>query len=212
MTMPDFYDEPQVQNNEINDNCFIKHVGLNKYVLHGYVSSVNKEPVYYGRMFKLIRSIVHGEPYQLLKTGHNRFGATATYTYLRIVPVDGYGQAKEMIIFNDRINLNSGDEVEISATKKLNGTFIAKSITVLSTGEKINARSFAISAWAVRMSFAVLLLMLMWVVKSIYSFITEGGLFAIIAELMPVLIIILGIYWLLRSVFGRRRRGWRRRY
>lgn len=212
MTMPDFYDEPQVQNNKINDNSFIKHIGFNKYVLHGYVSAVNKEPVYYGRLFKMIRSIVHGEPYQLLKNGHNRFGATATYTYLRVVPVDGYGQTKEVKIFNDRINLCSGDEVEIIASKKLNGSFIAKSITVVSTGETINTRSFSIPAWAVRIVFAVLLLMLMWVVKSIYSFITEGGLFAIIAELMPILIIILGIYWLLRSVFGKRRRGWRRRY
>lgn len=212
MTMPDFYDEPQVQNNKINDNSFIKQVGFNKCVLHGYVSAVNKEPVYYGRLFKMIRSIVHGEPYQLLKNGHNRFGATATYTYLRVVPVDGYGQTKEVKIFNDRINLCSGDEVEIIASKKLNGSFIAKSMTVVSTGETINTRSFSIPAWAVRIVFAVLLLMLMWVVKSIYSFITEGGLFAIIAELMPILIIILGIYWLLRSVFGRRRRGWRRRY
>ena len=211
MTMPDFYDEPMVQSNEINDNSFIKNVGLNRYVLHGYVSSINKEPVYYGRLFKLIRSVVHGEPYQLLKTGRNKFGATATYTYLRVVPVDGYGQTKEVMVYNDRINLCSGDEVEISSSKKINGTFIAKSITVVSTGERINTRSFSIPAWLVRILFALLMLTIVWVVKSIYSFVTEGGLFAVISELMPTLIIILGIFWLLRTVFGRRRRG-RRRY
>lgn len=200
MQRPDFYYTGNSENEQAVDVFeSSERMGRNKF--YGVILDIQKEAVHYGKLHKAVRSVFHGEPYQMMKNGKNNFGNTASYVYLRIAPVDGYGDAKDVICYNDRINLRVGDEVEISAKKCRNGSYIANKIYVVNTGAIINARAFTIPANIIRIFAIIIPIFICWMIYSVYSFIVSRGLIAIFNAMLPVLIILIGIYLVIRSVF-----------
>lgn len=79
---------------DINDKSteVFESAGRFRYrTLYGVILDIQKYAMHYGEFYKTIRSIFYGDPYQLMKNAKNKFGNTASYVYIRITPIDGYG-------------------------------------------------------------------------------------------------------------------------
>ena len=170
---------------------------------HGRIVEIDHQEVFNSKLHKLFNSVLRREPYQL---AHQ----TIEYT-IRVENItEGFPtDTTDFCLFGSYLGrLQVGDEVVVRA-KKLRDRRIVKSIYNETTNSVVRP-GFQIPAGLIRggILFAMITLIalicgLVWMVKSGAA---AAGLLAIIAALMPLVLICVGIWLLFRSVFPRRRR------
>ena len=215
MFRPDLIDETNTYESTDSEPEFEpSESGKSVVALYGMVSDIQKVSTHYGAMHRFILSAWCGEPFQLAKTGGNRYGETASYVTFRLNSLEGDGQSRNIMCCNDRIDLVNGDEVEINAYRKRDGSYIANTIYVVNTQTTINARAFTIPATVVRVLAVGALIMAAFLVYcaisiiiGIADFFANGGLGKILNALMPLVLIVVGIGLIGSSLF--KFKGWR---
>lgn len=169
----------------------------------GRIVEIDRQELFVGKFHKLVNSLFRSEPYQL---AHQ----TIEYT-IRVENISD-GMSDEITDFclygNYLGRLQVGDEVDIRA--KCRGS--RRVLTALynrTTSSEVRP-GFQIPAWGIRIGFACLGLTIYALVAGIISLFTSGaiaaGFWAIVNEFMPLLIIVGGLWLMVRSVFPKRRR------
>lgn len=169
----------------------------------GRIVEIDRQELFVGKFHKLINSLFRGEPHQL---AHQ----TIEYT-IRVENISD-GIADEITDFclygNYLGRLQVGDEVDIRAKCKGSRRILA-SIYNRTTSSEVKP-GFQIPAWAIRIGIAALVLAVWAMIAGIVSLFTSGaiatGLWTIINELMPLLIIVVGLWLMFRSISPKRRR------
>lgn len=194
---------------------FEESIGRNRSRIRGYVVSFTQSAgSHYSTGFKLFNSIFRNEPFQLSRAGHNRYGETSSYSVLRIS--DPFSlDVREVVCPSDLRDFHPqvNDEVELTATVlPHSNTYYADKILNLTTQRCYNSRIWVVSPHVIRALIIALLAAIAVSIFSLTRFIASGGLTsvlsAIISALMPLAIMLVGIFFILRSAFpglGRRR-------
>ena len=100
---------------------FEQQYALGRIQLHGIVTDVARDERHYSGFYKFIRCLLYGEPYQLRKAGRNDYGTTASYTTLRLEPLEQNGLAREVLCFGELTSrLSCGDEVVLRVRRVRN--------------------------------------------------------------------------------------------
>lgn len=176
---------------------------LGRMTCRGRIVEIDRQELFVGKFHKLINSLFRGEPYQF---AHQ----TIEYT-IRVENISD-GMADEITDFclygNYLGRLQVGDEVDIRAKSRGNRRVLT-ALYNRTTSSEVRP-GFQIPAWEIRMGFACLGLTIYALVAGIISLFTSGaiaaGFWAIVNELMPLLIIVGGLWLMVRSVFPKRRR------
>lgn len=169
----------------------------------GRIVEIDRQELFVGKFHKLVNSLFRSEPYQL---AHQ----TIEYT-IRVENISD-GMSDEITDFclygNYLGRLQIGDEVDIRA--RCQGK--RRVLTALynrTTSSEVRP-GFQIPAWVIRISIVFLVLAAYALISGIIGLCTSGmiatGFWAIVNEMMPLLIIIGGLRLMLRSVFTKRRR------
>ncbi len=170
---------------------------------HGRILEIDHQELFNSKRHKLFNSLFRGEPYQF---AHQ----TIEYT-IRVENItDGFPtEVTDFCLFGSYLGrLQVGDEVVVHA-KNLRDRRVVKSIynqTTSSTvrpGLQIPAGIISGVSLIVALVIIALICKLIWLFKSGTM---ETGLAAITVALMPIIIVCVGLWLLLRSVFPRRRR------
>lgn len=169
----------------------------------GRIVEIDRQELFVGRFHKLINSLFRGEPYQF---AHQ----TIEYT-IRVENISD-GMADEITDFclygNYLGRLQVGDEVDIRAKSRGNRRVLT-ALYNRTTSSEVRP-GFQVPAWGIRIGFACLGLTIYALVAGIISLFTSGaiaaGFWAIVNEFMPLLIIVGGLWLMVRSVFPKRRR------
>lgn len=97
---------------------FEQRCALGRVQLHGIVTDVARDERHYSGFYKFIRCLLYREPYQLRKAGRNDYGTTASYTTLRLEPLEQNGLAREVLCFGELTSrLSCGDEVMLQVRR-----------------------------------------------------------------------------------------------
>ena len=113
--------------------------------LHGVVTDVARDERHYAGGYKFLRSLLYGEPYQLRKAGRNDYGATASYTTIRLEPLEQTGQAREILCFGELDSrVACGDEVIIHA-RSVRGRYHFRRGENLTLGGRIRGDLFTVN-------------------------------------------------------------------
>lgn len=169
----------------------------------GRIVEIDRQELFVGKFHKLINSLFRGEPYQL---AHQ----TIEYT-IRVENISD-GIADEITDFclygNYLGRLQVGDEVDIRAKCRRNRRILT-ALYNRTTSSEVRP-GFQIPAWGIWTGIACLGLAVYALIAGIIGLFTSGviaaGLWAIVNELMPLLIIVGGLWLMFRSVFPKRRR------
>ena len=115
--------------------------------LHGIVTDVARDERHYSGLHKFSRSLLYGEPYQLRKTGRSDYGATASYTTLRLEPLEQTGLAREILCFGEmNSRLACGDEVMLQV-RQVRGRYHFVCGKNLTLGNRIQGDLFCVNFW-----------------------------------------------------------------
>lgn len=170
---------------------------------HGRISEIDHQELFNSKRHKLFNSLLRGEPYQF---AHQ----TIEYT-IRVEDIsEGFPtEVTDFCLFGSYLGrLQVGDEVVIRA-RNLNNRRVVKSIFNETTGSAIKP-GLQIPAGMIRGAFltaAVMLITMMCLIIWLFdSGTAAAGIAAILAALMPSVVVLVGIWIAIRSVFPRRRR------
>ena len=170
---------------------------------HGRITEIDHQELFNDREHKLFNSFFCGEPYQF---AHQ----TVEYTIRLENITEGLStEVTDFCLFGNYLGrLQVGDEVVINAREK-RGRRVVKSIRNETTGSKIRP-GLQLSAGIIRfiILFPIVILValicgLVWMVESGAAALLIAALAAVI---MPIVIMIIGFWIMIRSVFPRRRR------
>lgn len=170
---------------------------------HGRVSEIDHHELFNSKHHKLFNSLLRGEPYQF---AHQ----TIEYT-IRVESIsDGFpAEVTDFCLYGSCLGrLQVGDEVVIRA-RDLRNRRIVKSIFNKTTNSIIKS-GLQIPAGIIRGSLVVSAITLIALICSIVWMFDSGaaalGMVAILAAIMPAIIVIIGLWIMIRSIFPRRRR------
>lgn len=178
-------------------------IHLGNMICRGRIVEIDRQELFVGKFHKLVNSLFRGEPYQL---AHQ----TIEYT-IRVENISD-GIADEITDFclygNYLGRLQVGDEVDIRA-KCRGSRRILTSMYNRTTSSAVKP-GFQIPAWTIRIGISALVLAVWALIAGIVGLFTSGaiaaGFWTIINELMPLLIIVAGLWFMFRSIFPKRRR------
>lgn len=170
---------------------------------HGQVVEIGHHELFGTKHQKLMNAIFRGEPYQL---SHQ----TIEYT-IRVESISsGYpGQVTDFCLYGNYLNrFQPGDEVTIWA-RDLGERRVARTIYNHTTDSYVEP-GLQIPAGLIKGVLLILVLLIVWFLCSIVSWVRSGvitdWLYAMFMSLMPIVLILAGIWWTIRSVLPRRRR------
>lgn len=170
---------------------------------HGRITEIDHHELFNDKKHKLFNSFFCGEPYQF---AHQ----TVEYTIRLENITDGLPtETTDFCLFGNYMGrLQIGDEVVVSAREK-RGRRVVRSILNETTGSKIRP-GLQLPAWLVRIIilFPAILLVtlicgLVWMVE---SGVAAAFIAVMAAAIMPVIIVIIGFWIMIKSVFPGRRR------
>ena len=174
---------------------------------HGRIAEIDHHEVFNSKWHKLVNALIRNEPYQL---AHQ----TVEYT-IRVENITGGFPTgiTDFCLYGSYLGrLQIGDEVIVRA-KDCGDRRIVRSIYNQTTSSVVKP-GFQIPAGIIRgITIAAVLLIalficeIVWLIKSGAAAV---GLSVIISSMMPLIIICVGIWLMVKSIFPRRRR--RRRY
>lgn len=170
---------------------------------HGRVSEIDHHELFNSKRYKLFNSLLRGEPYQF---SHQ----TIEYT-IRVESIsDGFpAEVTDFCLYGSYLGrLQVGDEVVVRA-RDLNNRRIVKSIFNETTGSMIKP-GLQIPAGIIRGMVIVPAVILIALICSIVWTFDSGAatwnMAAILAEIIPVIIVVAVLWIMIRSIFPRRRR------
>lgn len=170
---------------------------------HGRIVEIDRQELFVGKFHKLVNSLFRGEPYQL---AHQ----TIEYT-IRVENISDYlaEEVTDFCLYGNYLGrLQVGDEVDIRARSRGNRRVLT-ALYNRTTSSEVKP-GFQIPAWAIRIGIVSLSLAVYVLIAGIVGLFTSGaivaGFWAVINELMPLIIIIGGLWLMFRSVFPKRRR------
>lgn len=170
---------------------------------NGQILEMDHQALFYGRVQKLLNTILRGEPYQF---SHQ----SLEYT-LRVRPITGDLTANpvDFCYYGNCLGrLQIGDEVQIQARDN-NDRRVVRSLYNRTTNSMVRP-GLQVSARVLRLLVVLLILVLAalgWGICYLFrSGILAAFLISLVLAWMPVLIVLFGIWLLFRSVFPERRR------
>lgn len=176
---------------------------LGRMTCRGRIVEIDRQELFVGKFHKLINSLFRGEPYQL---AHQ----TIEYT-IRVENIsDGIAdEVTDFCLYGNYLGrLQVGDEVDIRAKSRGNRRVLTAMYNRTTSSEV--RPGFQIPAWGIRIGIVFLGLTIYAMIAGIIGLFTSGaiatGFWAIVNELMPLLIIVGGLWLMFRSVFPKRRR------
>lgn len=170
---------------------------------HGRIVEIDHQELFNSKRHKLFNSLLRGEPYQF---AHQ----TIEYT-IRVENItDGYPtEITDFCLYGSYLGrLQVGDEVVVRA-KNLNDRRVVKSIynemtaSTVRPGLQLPAGFIRAALLLAAVIIVALICKIVWLFK---SGAIAAGILAVIAALMPIIIICAGLWLLIKSVFPRRRR------
>lgn len=194
----------QTRRGEINATEFMRRRidGCNEW--HGRITEIDHQELFNDREHKLFNSFFYGEPYQF---AHQ----TVEYTIRLENITEGLStEVTDFCLYGNYLGrLQVGDEVVIRAREK-RGRRVVKSIFNETTGSKIKP-GLQLSAGIIRFIILIPAVILVAIICGLVWMIESGAAAVLIAALaaaiMPIVIMIIGFWIMIRSVFpGRRRR------
>lgn len=189
---------PQIQNETVE---FVRrHMGSIE--CHGRITEIDHHELFYSNRHKMFNTIVRGEPYQF---AHQ----TAEYT-IRVENItDGIStEVMDFCLYGNYMGrLQVGDEIMLKA-KDLRDRRVIKSIYNQTTSSYVRP-GLQIPAGLFRGILGLIVFMLTALICQLVGLFQTGVILAVftsfIAAIMPSVIIIGGIWFMLRSVFPKRR-------
>ena len=189
----------------VNNPTFINH-SWRGIECTGRITEIEHQALFYSKYHKIFNTLFRGEPFQL---AHQ----SVEYT-IRVEPIsDGIpSEVTDFCLYGNYLGcLQVGDEVRVKA-KDCRHRRVVRSITNLSTGSPIKP-GLQISASVIRVVllalFLIFLILMYEVVQFVASGVAAAFVIALVSAVMPIIICIVGLWFLFRSVFpshrGRRR-------
>lgn len=170
---------------------------------HGRVTEIDHHELFNSRKYKLANSLLRGEPYQF---AHQ----TIEYT-IRVESLadDFPNEVTDFCLYGSYLGrLQPGDEVIVRA-KNLNNRRVVKSIynattqSVIKPGLQIPAVAIQVMLAALVLTLVSLMCSVVWLFK---SGVVAMWITALLVAVMPIVIILIGFWIMIRSVFPPRRR------
>lgn len=170
---------------------------------HGRIVEIDRQELFNSRWHKLANSLFRGEPYQF---AHQ----TIEYT-IRVENItDGYAtEVTDFCLYGSYLGrMQVGDEVIIRARER-NGRRIAQDIYNETTETAVHP-GFQMPAALVRGTFLALAAFAVWFMCGVVWLFRSGAVAAavsaLVASVMPLVILCFGLWLMIGSVFPRRRR------
>ena len=179
----------------------------NRIHCRGRVTEIEHHELFTDVRHKLMHTLFRGEPYQLSIQ-------SVEYTIRVENLTDGLPtEVTDFCLYGNYLGrLQVGDEVTVKA-KDCGDRRVVRSLYNETTGSQVRP-GLQFSPWLVRGVFLAVILVLVWLICQLVWLFQSGAVAAgaavLLMSLMPVLILIIGLYLLFRSVFPRRRRRRRR--
>lgn len=174
-----------------------------KVICTGRILEIDHHEVFNSRFHKLINSLIRGEPYQF---AHQ----TAEYT-IRVENItDGIAtEVTDFCLYGNYLGrLQVGDEVVVHA-KKHRDRRIVRSIYNRTTDSPVRP-GFQLSAGVIRTVFLTIAILIFALLCECVQLITSGtmasGMVGVLSDVMPTILVIIGIWLIFRSILPRRRR------
>lgn len=190
-----------------DERPFFSCIRFHGILCHGRITEIDHREILYSAFHKILNAIFKNQPYQF---AHQ----TSEYT-IRVENItDGYpSEITDFCLYGNYLGrLQVGDEVIVRA-RNYRDRRVVKSIfnqttsSVVKPGFQIPAQLIKIIMLLAIIGIVVLMCDVVWFVRSGAAAV---GLVAIISAIMPFLIILFGIWIMIRSILPRRRRRKRR--
>ena len=196
---------------EQQETTFLTKRGGQKFEVRGVVADCFRFDRYYSRFYRLFRTVVLGEPFQLRKSGRNIYGASSEYSVLRIVAQSG-GDAINVLCCGECGLVAAGDEVTMQVRCNQAGDYILLGGINHSTNARIHRDPLTISPVALRIWAVAMVLLLALLV----SWLANGGITQIISGILSAFgwllsvlwralgqtaLMVVGLIWLVKSLF-----------
>lgn len=141
--------------------------------LHGIVTDVARDERHYSGGHKFLRSLLYGEPYQVRKAGRNDYGTTASYTTIRLEPLEQTGLAREILCFGELDSrVACGDEVVIRA-RRVRGHYHFRSGENLTLGGRIRGDLFCVHPGLFALALGVLMVLIIALLPQLQMLVSE---------------------------------------
>ncbi|MCI5509606.1 MAG: hypothetical protein MR436_04015 [Eubacterium sp.] len=191
-----------LNNNEEENDVFLStHLGNME--CHGRIVEIDHHEIFNSKWHKLFNSLFRDEPYQLANQ-------TIEYT-IRVENItdDFSTEITDFCMYGSYLGrLQVGDEVRINAKNKRNRR-IVKKLYNETTGSAVKP-GLQIPSIILKISFALVILALISLASGLVWFVKSGMLLNVIESVLiaflPLIIMSVGIWMLVRSVFPKRRR------
>lgn len=175
---------------------------------HGRIVEIDHHEVFNSKLHKILNAIIRNEPYQFAQQ-------TAEYT-IRVENItDEYpSEITDFCMYGNYLGrLQVGDEVIVKA-RDYRDRRVVKTIFNQTTSSVVKP-GFQIPAWLIKIITFVCILAIVALMCEVVWFVKSGaaaaGLVMIISALMPIVIIIFGMWIMIRAILPKRRSR-RRRY
>lgn len=199
---PDMVPLVEPTNNQGQRN-FINRSRNNRVECHGRITEIEHHELFNSKYHKLINTVFRGEPYQL---AHQ----TVEYT-IRVEDLEDHYPAEitDFCLFGSYLGrLQVGDEVSIKAKSQGNRR-VVKSIYNETVGTEVKP-GLQIPAAVIRSLFATIILSIVLLMLGIVWLFKSGaiwsGLVSLLSYFFPVIIIIIGLWFIIRCILPHRRR------
>lgn len=181
---------------------FCEKIAPGQYRLHGRIQNITRESKRYGRFYKLMRSAFGGEPYQITRGGRNDYAESSFYTYFRLNALDASDHCAEAVLCNEIHGVSEGDEVEITAKIRRDGTYMAKKMVNLTAGTAVGMGAWTIPAPMIRIFLVAALLLLGALAREIVLFFTTGAADKAVQSLLPSLLSLAIVFCLIKWIWN----------
>lgn len=128
----------------------------NTKIIHGMVRDINRREFYWSTSYRLFRTLIYGEPFQLKKGNGNTYAPTAVYTYVRIASPD-YSEY-EVTFFGEYGSILQCDSLNITVHQNRDGSYNAKRALNTKTNRQIKPDLWCLPAVILRIIMLFILL------------------------------------------------------
>lgn len=172
--------------------AFLRQEG-GQYIFRGAVFHVDTLVRQYGFFRKLFYSLFAKEPFQM--------GRTSYLVRIRLEEHTNTGfpeQRQTLTYYGDiESQLDTGDDVQVTCVRR-RGQYVAKRIYSFDCNHPLVPETARIPPWLIWILFLSVLFLLWSVLSAVVGFFTSGGFSALMSQLMPLGILLGGLWFWLR--------------
>lgn len=163
----------------------MKHLSNTK-IIHGMVKAVDRHPCYWSISYKLYRTLICGEPFQVNRGNGNTYAPTAICTYVRIDAPDS--SMYEVTFFGEYSSILPCDDLNIIVHQNHDGSYNAKSALNTKTNRQLKPDLWCLPATLLRgiilfvlLSIVMVIIMIVSGLPTLISIFKEMGVYIIAA-------------------------------